>query len=182
MGIPDLGLVAAHEAGIDLSQLALIPNPGADLVAVTAALLDGLDLVAVAGTQRLRGGDRQRLTARARQRGAVLVATDDWPGADVELGLTHGGGGWDGLSQDGMGDCVLAMSRFELRDVALPIATARPHSYSLAPLAQPPHWIGRKRLQPQTTPTYLFRVNGKRDDGARDRESRPFAGFAVRAH
>ncbi|WP_445185109.1 hypothetical protein ACTXG6_43385 [Pseudonocardia sp. Cha107L01] len=103
VGIPDLGLVAAHEAGIDLSRLALIPNPGADLVAVTAALLDGLDLVAVGGTQQLRAGDRQRLTARARQRGAVLVATDDWPGADVELGLTPGGEGWDGLSQDGHG-------------------------------------------------------------------------------
>jgi hypothetical protein len=40
----------------------------------------------VAGTQRLRAGDRQRLAARARQRDAVLVAFgQSWPGADVEV-------------------------------------------------------------------------------------------------
>ena len=43
VGRPDLGLVAAAEAGIALERLALVPYPGADLVAVTAALLDGLD-------------------------------------------------------------------------------------------------------------------------------------------
>jgi hypothetical protein len=42
------------------------------LVAVTSALLDGVELVVVAGPQRLRAGDRQRLAARARQRDAVL--------------------------------------------------------------------------------------------------------------
>ena len=46
VGRPDLGLVAAAEAGVALERLALVPYPGADLVAVTAALLDGLDLVA----------------------------------------------------------------------------------------------------------------------------------------
>ena len=49
IGRPELGLVAAAEAGVALERLALVPYPGADLVAVTAALLDGLDLVAVAG-------------------------------------------------------------------------------------------------------------------------------------
>lgn len=42
--------------------------------------MDGFDLVAVAGAERLRAGDRQRLAARARQRGAVLLAdTADGP-------------------------------------------------------------------------------------------------------
>jgi hypothetical protein len=87
VGRPELGLVAAAEAGVRLERLALVPHPGADLLAVTSALLDGLDLVAVAGAERagLRGADRQRLAARTRQRGAVLLSLGPWPGADAEL-------------------------------------------------------------------------------------------------
>ena len=74
---------------VALERLALVPYPGADLVAVTAALLDGVDLVVVAGGV-LHGGDRTRLAARARQRGAVLLPLGPWPGADVELTCTQG--------------------------------------------------------------------------------------------
>jgi hypothetical protein len=90
VGRPDLGLVAAAEAGVAVERLALVPYPGADLVMVTAALLDGLDLVAVAvPDQGMRAADRQRLAARARQRGAVLLPLGPWPGADVELSCAH---------------------------------------------------------------------------------------------
>ncbi len=87
VGRPELGLVAAAEAGVRLERLALVPHPGADLLAVTSALLDGLDVVVVAGARRagVRAADQQRLAARARQRGAVLLAFGPWPGADVEL-------------------------------------------------------------------------------------------------
>ena len=97
VGRPELGLVAAAEAGLRLERLALVPRPGADLLAVTSALLDGLDLVAMAGAERagIRAADRQRLAARARQRGAVLVALGSWPGADLEL--TCGDVRWHGL-------------------------------------------------------------------------------------
>lgn len=87
VGRPDLGVVAAVEAGVRPERLALVPEPGAYLVAVTGALLDGLDLVVVAGAERagVRAADRQRLAARARQRGAVLLALGPWPGADVQV-------------------------------------------------------------------------------------------------
>jgi hypothetical protein len=100
IGRPDLGLVAAAEAGVALERLALVPYPGADLVAVTAALLDGLDLVVVAG-RVLHGSDRARLAARARQRGAVLLPLGAWPGADVELTCEQGR--WRGVGA-GSGD------------------------------------------------------------------------------
>jgi hypothetical protein len=94
VGRPELGLVAAAETGVALERVALVPYPGADLVAVTAALLDGLDLVAVACPAErgsaLRAADRQRLSARARQRGAVLLPLGLWPGADLELGCEQG--------------------------------------------------------------------------------------------
>jgi hypothetical protein len=97
VGRPGLGLVAAAEAGVRLERLALVPEPGADLLAVTVALLDGMDVVAVAvaGRAGVRAADRQRLAARARQRGTVLVALGPWPGADVELSCTDVS--WQGL-------------------------------------------------------------------------------------
>ena len=97
VGRPELGVVAAAEAGLRLERLALVPRPGADLLAVTSALLDGLDVVAVAGAERagIRAADRQRLAARARQRGAVLVALGPWPGADLELSCADAR--WHGL-------------------------------------------------------------------------------------
>jgi hypothetical protein len=85
VGRPDLGLVAAAESGVALERLALVPRPGPELAAVVAALLDGIELVAVAGVERLSAGDVRRLTGRVRQRGAVLLPLGDWPGADVCL-------------------------------------------------------------------------------------------------
>lgn len=87
VGHPGLGLVAAAEAGIRLERLALVPRPGREFVAVASALLDGLDVVVLAGPAlpAVRAADRARLAARARQRGAVLLAHGPWPGADLEL-------------------------------------------------------------------------------------------------
>jgi hypothetical protein len=101
VGLPDAGLVAAAEAGLVLSRLALVPRPGPDLLAVTSVLLDGLDVVAVAGMERIPVGARRRLMARARARGAVLVSMGRLPGADVELVGTSGS--WRGLGGGGAG-------------------------------------------------------------------------------
>lgn len=101
VGLPDLGMVAVAEAGLDLARTAVIGDPGDQLVGVVAALLDGVEMVAVAGTQRLRAGDRQRLAARSRERGAVLLACGGWPGADVELRVTEVR--WIGAAADGQG-------------------------------------------------------------------------------
>ncbi|WP_300017361.1 hypothetical protein [Pseudonocardia sp.] len=114
VGRPELGLVAAAEAGVALERLALVPHPGDDLMAVTVALLDGMDLVAVAGAARagVRAADRQRLAARARQRGAVLLSLGPWPGADIELSCTSAR--WEGLGA-GHGRLCARRVRVELR-------------------------------------------------------------------
>ena len=75
VGLPRLGLVAAAEAGVAVDRLALVPHPGPDWVGVVAR-------PARRGRHRRRrharaGVPRQlasRLAARARQRGAVLIA------------------------------------------------------------------------------------------------------------
>jgi hypothetical protein len=115
VGRPELGVVAAAEAGIRLERLALVPHPGRDLLAVTSALLDGLDVVAVAGAERagVRAADRQRLAARARQRGSVLLAIGAWPGADVELSCADVQ--WQGIGAAGGGRLCARRARIRLR-------------------------------------------------------------------
>jgi hypothetical protein len=100
VGLPNLGLVAAAEVGVAVPRLALVPRPGAELAAVVAALLDGVDLVAVAEPGRLDAATVRRLSARARQRGAVLLPLGSWPGADLEIACTSWR--WRGLG-DGHG-------------------------------------------------------------------------------
>lgn len=109
VGMPDLGLAAAAEIGVELSRLALVPRPGAEFASVSAALLDGMDLVAVA-PEGAAPSVARRLSARARHRGAVLLAAGPWPGAELELRC--GAGEWTGL--DG-GAGHLGERRIEIR-------------------------------------------------------------------
>jgi hypothetical protein len=87
---PDLGLLAAAEAGFDLEKLALIPRPQDRWPAVAAALIDAFDVVLLSlGKTVPRFADARRLSARARERNSVLVAIVDqskhWPQADLRL-------------------------------------------------------------------------------------------------
>jgi hypothetical protein len=95
VGLPQLGLVAAAEAGVAVERLALVPYPGPDWTGVVAALLDGVDIVVVATPGQVSAQVASRLTARARQRGAVLVPVGRWPGADLILEVA--GATWHGL-------------------------------------------------------------------------------------
>jgi hypothetical protein len=73
VGLPAIGPVAAEELDVDLTHLALVPAPGRQWATVTAALLDGLDVVVVRPPHPARPSDARRLTARARHRRSVLV-------------------------------------------------------------------------------------------------------------
>lgn len=112
VGQPSLGLLAAAEAGVALDRLAVVPRPGPDAALVLAALLDGVDVVLVGPEVRLVDADRRRLSARARERGTVLLTTVPWPGAQVVL--SAGPGRWSGVG-DGHG---------RLRVQRLPVARA----------------------------------------------------------
>lgn len=120
VGMPNLGLVAAAEFGVEVSRLALVPRPGVEFAQVTAALLDGLDLVAVAPEAALSPSVARRLSTRARHRGAVLLSLGAWPGAELEVSCTAGE--WRGPSA---GHGRLRERRIEVR-VAGRGAAARP--------------------------------------------------------
>jgi hypothetical protein len=104
VGLPTLGLVAAAEAGVALERLALVPDPGPDLAGVVGALVDGVDLVVVGNPAGLAPAQLRRVTARVRQRGAVLVGVGAWPGAELRLSLRDavwsGAGAGDGYLRE----------------------------------------------------------------------------------
>jgi hypothetical protein len=122
VGLPDLGLLAGLDLGIPPDRLLLVPDPGPDLSTVLAALLDGVDLIAVninSTTSHRRSdhpdrGNRHRhngtqsapqrridtalarsLANRARHRGGIILTTGSWPGADLDI--CADGNEWTGL-------------------------------------------------------------------------------------
>ncbi|WP_456826728.1 hypothetical protein [Cellulomonas sp. P5_E12] len=95
VGQPTIGLLAASQAGVSLDRLAVVPRPGLEAPTVVAALLDGVDVVVVGPEVTLSDAERRKLSARARDRGSVLLSTADWPGAGVVL--TVESGRWTGI-------------------------------------------------------------------------------------
>jgi len=106
LGAESLGLAAARESGVPFERLVLVdsaPKISAGTWAdVAATLVDGFDVVLIlAGANQPRIGYRpaRRLTARARERGSVLLAVGRrWEVApDVQFSLTEST--WVGLGQ-----------------------------------------------------------------------------------
>ena len=81
VGLADLAPVALVDAGLDPTRVALVdPGTSGRHVEAIAAVLGAVDLVLVDARLPLRPTDARRLTARARERGTVLVVLA--PGAD----------------------------------------------------------------------------------------------------
>jgi NADPH:quinone reductase-like Zn-dependent oxidoreductase len=101
VGRPDLGMLAAAEAGVDLRRSYLVSDPSPHWPQVVAALLEGVDLVVVGAPPQLGPGLARRLSARAQAAGSVLLATGPWPGAELTLAVRRSQ--WYGLDATGGG-------------------------------------------------------------------------------
>ncbi len=102
VGVPTLGFAAASEHGVVLERTVAVVAPPFDQAAVVvASLVDALDVVVVGSGVITRSSDARRLTARARERGSVLIALGAWPEA-VDVGLRVTGSSFTGLG-DGHG-------------------------------------------------------------------------------
>lgn len=126
VGMPDLGLVAAAEAGIALERFALIPRPGKQWADVVASLIDGFDMVLARPPVHLKAGVARRLVARARERQAVLVGVGGWPeGASMRIDAQVSE--WVGLGagRDG-GAGHLSSVRRDLRPTGRVVRTDHP--------------------------------------------------------
>jgi hypothetical protein len=150
VGLPSLGLAAAAEYGVDLGRVALVPRPGADLPSVVAALLDGVDLVALP-TGTVQPSIARRLSARARHRGAVLLAFGAWPAADVELSCRLEA--WSG-PEDGYGHLKQRRAKVRARGRG---AAARPATAEL--------WLPSPTGTPAPT-TRLGNIHGPEEETA----------------
>lgn len=100
VGFPEIGTLAAAECGVELSRLALVPDPGAQAGQVLATLIDGIDLVIVGrgvSPQQLRPAVQRQIAARAKERGTVVISLHNWSGAQHSLRTRVRG--WRGLGQ-----------------------------------------------------------------------------------
>jgi hypothetical protein len=84
-GLPQLGVAAAADAGLDPDRLLLIAEPGASWPQVVASLLDGCEIVILCPPDRPSAQVRRKLEAAVRRYGGVLVVAGDWDGAQTRL-------------------------------------------------------------------------------------------------
>jgi hypothetical protein len=85
VGLPQFGVAAAADAGLDPDRLLLIPDPGAGWPQVVASLLDGCELVLLRPPGQPSAQMRTRLAATLRRRGGVLVVAGGWDDAQARL-------------------------------------------------------------------------------------------------
>ncbi|WP_265448103.1 hypothetical protein [Flexivirga meconopsidis] len=114
VGVPDLGVEAAAEWGVQLDRLALVPRfDPADWTTVIAALAEVTALVVAAPPDRISPGEVSRLLARLRTSGSTLVVLGPWPRAVAEL--TGQVVEWRGLHQ-GHGHLSAGRVRLEVTE------------------------------------------------------------------
>lgn len=79
VGVPEFGVEAAAGFGVDLERLVLVPEPGDQWLATTAAIADALSVIVVRPPRKASDGSVARLSARLRKRGATLLVLGTWP-------------------------------------------------------------------------------------------------------
>lgn len=94
VGMPELGLLAAVDAGAAIDRLVVVPDVAGRGAETIAALLDGMAYVVAGPATGLTPADRRRLTARARDRGSGIVSTGEWEHAALRL---HATARWSGV-------------------------------------------------------------------------------------
>jgi len=124
VGVPEFGVEAAAHYGIDLDRLVLVPHPGDQWLAVTAAIADVLTVVVTRPPRQASDSSVARLAARLRQRGSTLIVLGSWPQTEAMLSISHSH--WIGIG-DGHGHLAA-------REVTVTVSTrsgVRPRSARL---------------------------------------------------
>ena len=97
VGVPEFGIEAAQRFGVDLDRLVLVPHPGEQWMAVTAAIADVMGVVVTRPPKRATDSSVARLAARLRQRGTTLLVMGTWPQSEAMLSLSHSD--WHGIGE-----------------------------------------------------------------------------------
>jgi hypothetical protein len=99
VGLEEVGVLAAAGYGVDLERLVVVRAAPAEWAVAAAVLVDGIDLVVLAPPRHARSAATRTLTARARDRGAVVLVVEERPGFPAELELTVETTQWHGLAE-----------------------------------------------------------------------------------
>ena len=99
-GMPNLGIVAAAEAGVEPGRMMLVPEPGPQWAKVAATMLDACEIVLLQPPGHSPAQTRRRLETAARRSGAALIVAGTWDGAPVRLYVARQR--WGGIG-DGYG-------------------------------------------------------------------------------
>ena len=121
VGFPEFGVEAASRFGIDLDRLVLVPDPGDQWLAVTAAIADVMSVVVTKPPARASDSSVSRLAARLRQRGTTLIVLGPWPQSEAMLSISESD--WTGIG-DGHG----YLSAREVTVTVTSRLSGRPHS------------------------------------------------------
>ncbi|HEY6813689.1 MAG TPA: hypothetical protein VI074_13475 [Propionibacteriaceae bacterium] len=97
VGVPDLGLEAAAQFGIDLDRTVVVPRPGELWLSVTAGLLDVATVVVVKPPMPVTAQQAERLKSRLQMKDAALVCLGEWPRSNATLTITESS--WLGLGR-----------------------------------------------------------------------------------
>ena len=96
VGMPDMGLAAAEEMGVNVDRLVLVPYPGQQWFSVLAALIDVVGIVALGSLPAPSDRILSTLTGRLREREATLLVRNDWPRTEASIQVRHQ---WSGITQ-----------------------------------------------------------------------------------
>ncbi|MER6121462.1 hypothetical protein ABT173_01935 [Streptomyces sp. NPDC001795] len=97
VGLPQLGVLAAQAAGLDLAHGMRIDSPGRQWAQVLATVLEAVPVVMTGSLDSVPDRVARRLGAVMRRSGSVLLSADGWPGADVRLQVVASS--WEGIGQ-----------------------------------------------------------------------------------
>ena len=96
VGIPDAGLAAAAELGVNVDRLVLVPYPDTQWLSVVGALIDVVGIVALGAVAAPSDRMLSTLTGRLRERDATLLVREAWPRCESRIEVHHQ---WTGVAE-----------------------------------------------------------------------------------
>ncbi|NEB01929.1 hypothetical protein [Streptomyces sp. SID13726] len=100
VGLPQLGGLAAADAGLELACGLAVPEPGRRWPEVLATVCEAAPVVLLGPVGQVAWRTSRRIAARLRRSGTTLLTWQDWPEAQLRLQVIKAR--WDGLG-DGYG-------------------------------------------------------------------------------
>ena len=98
VGIPDAGLAAATELGVNVDRLVLVPYPDTQWLSVVGALIDVVGIVALGPVPAPSDRMLSTLSSRLRERESTLLVRHAWPRSEASITVRHT---WHGVKEGG---------------------------------------------------------------------------------